>query len=126
MIPEFMPDEKRPLQVLNGTTVEPTCFQNLVVGMPMYSDDCDVGFERETDVWSLCNHARQGCPTEYELHRLWHYDSYGDAQYGDGWGTTTLQIRDVWIMMRNISLKSVMIVCCRIPVYSNVPFVNVA
>ena len=35
-----------------------------------------------------------GCRTEYELHRLWLYDSYGDAQYGDGWGTTTLQIRD--------------------------------
>lgn len=35
-----------------------------------------------------------GCPAEYELHRLWLYDSYGDARYGDGWGTTTLQIRD--------------------------------
>ena len=68
MIPEFMPDKKRPLQVLNGTTVEPTCFQNLVVGMPMYSDDCDVGFERETDVWSLCNHARQG--------QFWQFRNY--------------------------------------------------
>jgi hypothetical protein len=34
-----------------------------------------------------------GCPPEHILHRLWLYDSYGDAQYGDGWGTTTLQIR---------------------------------
>jgi len=68
MIPEFMPAEKRPLQVLNGTTVQPTCFQKLVVGMPMYSDDCDVGFERETDQWSLCNHARQG--------QFWQFRNY--------------------------------------------------
>ena len=68
MIPEFMPSERRPLQVLNGTTVQPTCFQNLVVGMPMYSDDCDEGFERETDIWSLCNHARQG--------QFWQFRNY--------------------------------------------------
>ena len=35
-----------------------------------------------------------GCPPEHALHRLWLYDSYNDAQYGDGWGTTTLQIKD--------------------------------
>ena len=35
-----------------------------------------------------------GCPPEHALHRLWLYDSYGDAQYGDGWGTTTLQIKE--------------------------------
>jgi hypothetical protein len=38
--------------------------------------------------------ANGGCPPEHKLHRLWLYDSYGDARYGDGWGTTTLQIRD--------------------------------
>lgn len=38
--------------------------------------------------------ANGGCPPEQTLHRLWLYDSYGDAQYGDGWGTTTLQIRE--------------------------------
>jgi len=59
----------RPLQVLNGTTVQPTCFQTLVAGMPMYSDDCDDGHAgRETDVWSLCNHARQG--------QFWQFRNY--------------------------------------------------
>lgn len=38
--------------------------------------------------------ANGGCPPEHTLHRLWLYDSYGDAQYGDGWGTTTLQIKE--------------------------------
>eukprot|EP00577_Skeletonema_sp_RCC1716_P032849 CAMPEP_0113437518 /NCGR_PEP_ID=MMETSP0013_2-20120614/37466_1 /TAXON_ID=2843 ORGANISM="Skeletonema costatum, Strain 1716" /NCGR_SAMPLE_ID=MMETSP0013_2 /ASSEMBLY_ACC=CAM_ASM_000158 /LENGTH=747 /DNA_ID=CAMNT_0000328193 /DNA_START=155 /DNA_END=2395 /DNA_ORIENTATION=+ /assembly_acc=CAM_ASM_000158 len=38
--------------------------------------------------------ANGGCPPEHKLHRLWLYDSYGDAQHGDGWGTTTLQIRE--------------------------------
>jgi mannosyltransferase OCH1-like enzyme len=68
MVPEFMFVGNRPLQVLNGTTVQPTCFQNLVVGMGMYSDDCDVGFERETNVWSLCNHSRQS--------QFWQFRNY--------------------------------------------------
>ena len=59
----------RPLRVLNGTTVEPTCFQDLVVGMPMYSDDCmEGGHGREQDFWSLCNHARQG--------QFWRFRNY--------------------------------------------------
>lgn len=39
--------------------------------------------------------ANGGCPSEHKLHRLWLYDSYngdGDARYGDGWGSTILQI----------------------------------
>jgi hypothetical protein len=51
----------------------------------------------ESPTWSpskAYQSANGGCPPEHKLHRLWLYDSYGDARYGDGWGTTTLQIRD--------------------------------
>jgi len=67
MTPEFMRGH-RPLQVLNGTTVEPTCFRNLVAGMPMYSDDCDGDSERDTNYWSLCNQGRQG--------QFWRFRNY--------------------------------------------------
>ncbi len=38
--------------------------------------------------------ANEGCPPEHTLHRLWLFDSYGDTPYGDGWGTTTFQIKE--------------------------------
>jgi hypothetical protein len=61
MMPKLMPVPHRPIQVLNGTTVVPTCFETVVVGMPMYSDDCLEGTHgREQNSWQLCNHGKQG------------------------------------------------------------------
>ena len=59
MMPKFMRGHKE-LHVLNVTTVQPTCFESLVVGMAMYSDDCLEGSHgKRQDVWSLCNIAQQ-------------------------------------------------------------------
>lgn len=58
-----------PLHVLNGTTVRPTCFERLAVGMPMYSDDCLEGSHgRDLDTWSLCNTGRQ--------RQFWNFRNY--------------------------------------------------
>ena len=66
MVPELMRGE---LRVLNGTTVQPTCFETLVVGMAMYSDDCLEGSHgRNKDVWSLCNIGHQ--------HQFWRFRNY--------------------------------------------------
>ena len=59
----------KPIQVLNGTTVHPTCFQNLVVGTPLYSDDClEPSHGRKQDQWQLCNHGRQ--------RQFWNFRNY--------------------------------------------------
>lgn len=64
-----------PLHVLNETTVQPTCFERLAVGMSMYSDDCLEGSHgRNQDVWSLCNHARQ--------RQFWNFRNYALANAG--------------------------------------------
>ncbi|KAL7544191.1 hypothetical protein ACHAWF_007569 [Thalassiosira exigua] len=59
----------RPIEVLNGTDMEVTCFENVVVGMAMYSDDCIEGSHgRKQNLWSLCNVARQ--------RQFWNYRNY--------------------------------------------------
>jgi hypothetical protein len=51
-----------PLQVLNATSMSPTCFQSALVGMTHFGDDCNTKGDhgRKQDYWSLCNVARQG------------------------------------------------------------------
>jgi len=68
MIPAFMKGHN-PIRVLNGTSFQPMCFETVVVGMAMYSDDCLEGSHgREQETWSLCNIARQ--------RQFWDYRNY--------------------------------------------------
>jgi len=59
--------------VVRSSTV-PTCFDQLVVGMPMYSDDCLEVEPRKLDYWSLCNHGRQ--------RQFWAFRQYTKANLG--------------------------------------------
>ena len=73
MIPEMIKGH-RELQVLNGSTVESVCFETVVVGMAMFSDDCLEGSHgMAQDVWSLCNMARSKQFWDYRNYILTHW-----------------------------------------------------
>lgn len=64
-----------PIHVLNSSTIQPTCFQRVAVGMPMHSDDCLEGSHgMAQDTWSTCNHGRQG--------QFWNFRNYALANAG--------------------------------------------
>jgi len=57
------------------TIVQPTCFERVLVGMAMYSDDCLEGSHgRKQDSFSLCNHGRQG--------QFWKFRQFTKANLG--------------------------------------------
>jgi hypothetical protein len=64
LVEMFHGDPNKQVQVLNATDMinskTPICFEELVVGMPQYSDDCLEGSHgKDQNIWSLCNHGRQ-------------------------------------------------------------------
>ena len=94
---------KNPMQDLSSIS-GPTCFERLLVGMPMYSDDCldgnlqrisgsawiptgrhrmdgrksdshkKIDFSNNKNQWSLCNHGRQG--------QLWNFRLFTKKNIG--------------------------------------------
>lgn len=69
----FYGDPSKEIQVLDAVDIAknkmPICFEELLVGMSQYSDDCMEGSHgREQDSWSLCNHGRQS--------QFWRFRAY--------------------------------------------------
>ena len=69
----FYGDTGKEIQVLDAVDIAkkgtPICFDELLVGMSQYSDDCLEGSHgRNQDSWSLCNHGRQS--------QFWRFRSY--------------------------------------------------
>ena len=67
-------------------TKAPISTQNPTTGSPVVSPTLSPSMTYQA--------VNGGCHADQILHRLWLYDSYDNSQYGDGWGTTTLQIRN--------------------------------